>query len=175
MRKVYLAGLLALGSVVFNSCLPEPGCTDLTAENYNPEAEENDGSCIDSRLKLIGNYRYTRVWTDVFTEMDTMDFGVAEITESGSAKNGFYFNLDGTRILTGVVSAFDLIMDQYSAQETYMGFDFTRTYSGTGEWLTADTVDMVLTLNTQGLTVSGTPPALTQLPQSYSYYFTKTP
>ncbi len=32
-------------TLAFTSCRPEKGCTDLTAINFNPEAEENDGSC----------------------------------------------------------------------------------------------------------------------------------
>jgi hypothetical protein len=165
--------LFSVAFLALNSCLPEPGCMDLTAENYNPEAEENDGSCIDSREKLIGDYTYTKLWTDVVTTGDSVGFGVMQITESGLAKNDFILNLDGQVFLRGAVSAFDLVMYSYSEAEVFEGFDFTRTYSGAGEWLIEDTVDFSLSLSTQRLEVTGTPEALTQLPQTYVYYVTK--
>jgi hypothetical protein len=173
MKSISHFLLFSSAFILLNSCLPEPGCMDMTAENYNPEAEENDGSCIDSRAKLIGDFTYTRLWTDVVTTGDSVAFGEMQITESGLAKNDFIINLDGQVFLRGAVSAFDLVMYTYTAYEMYEGFQFTRSYIGTGEWLLEDTVDFTLTLSTERLEVTGTPPALTQLPQTHVYYVTK--
>lgn len=40
-RSICIIALLA----ILTSC-SEEGCTDLTAENYSPSAEKNDGSCL---------------------------------------------------------------------------------------------------------------------------------
>ena len=54
---------LVIGLTLFSSCgKDEPGtttitgCTDETAENYNPDATESDNNCVYARDKFIGNY-----------------------------------------------------------------------------------------------------------------------
>jgi hypothetical protein len=156
---------------VLSGCLPKAGCTDLTAENYDPEAERNDGSCIEARPKLIGDYRYTRIWDNDGT--DSIVKGTARFSESGVANNTFVLNLDNLFILSGVIRAFDIIMNPYSKEETFQGFTFTRTFSGSGEFLTGDSVDVYLSLTTKVPLVDGEPPALTESVQVHQYYFTK--
>jgi hypothetical protein len=171
-----ITGLSLVFSAVFlllSGCLPKAGCTDNTAENYDPEAEEWDGSCIPSRDKLIGEFTYTRKWTDIVTTRDTVSFGTMQITESNVANNAFVMNLDGQLVLRGVITAFDIILDPYSKQETYQGFPFTMTASGTGVWLQNDTVDAVLNITAKVPVVSGTPPAFTEYNQPFDYYLTK--
>jgi hypothetical protein len=165
-----ILGLL-LSISVLAGCLPKAGCTDHTAENHDPEAERNDGSCIEARPKLIGDYRYTRIWDN--NGIDSIVKGTARFSESGVANNAFVLNLDNLFILTGVIRAFDIIMNPYSKQETIQGFTFTRTFSGSGEFLRNDSVDVVLSLTARVPTVDGDPPALTESTQLHQYYFTK--
>jgi hypothetical protein len=173
MKKLLLSAMLCAALPMMQGCLPKAGCTDHTAENYDPEAEAWDGSCIPSRDKLIGNYTYTRIWTDVVSTNDTVSFGNLAITESSTANNAFVLNLDGQYVLRGVIAAFDIVLDPYAKEETYQGFQFTRTYNGTGAWLKSDTVDAVLSITGKVPVVSGTPPALTDYNQLYKYYLTK--
>lgn len=173
MRKAYLLIASIVSLTVMNGCLPKAGCTDHTAENYDPEAEEWDGSCIPSRDKMIGNFRYTRKWTDIVTTRDTVSFGTMQITESSTANNAFVMNVDGQTVLRGVIAAFDIVLDPYSKQETYEGFPFTRTITGSGQWLKNDTVDAVLNITAKVPVVSGSPPALTDYLQPYNYYLKK--
>jgi len=145
----------------------------MTAENYNAEAEENDGSCIAARPKLIGNYTYTKLWRDTIGQADSIDFGVMQITQSNTASNAFLLNRDGSDVFRGVISAFDIVMDPYTETGTYFGFPYTRNITGNGEWLLGDTVDLRLTIRDEIMIVDGNPLALRKVPQPYNYYLTK--
>lgn len=174
MRTTFFSLMLCAAIPVLHGCLPKAGCTDHTAENHDPEAEENDGSCIPSRKKLIGNYTYTRLWTDVFTQDDSISFGFLQITESSKANNAFLLNMDGEYVLRGVIAADDIVMDPYSEQWSYFFIPYTKTFTGHGEWLRNDTVNAWLRLSTVRPTIEGDdPPELVLYPQNYDYYLTK--
>ena len=53
-----LSLVLIIGSTAFLgvSCKKEEGCTDSAAENYDGDAEEDDGSCVYAREKFLGSY-----------------------------------------------------------------------------------------------------------------------
>ena len=50
----FLLCVLMVGTAV--SCQKERGCTDAYADNYDPEAKEDDDTCIHKRFKFIGDY-----------------------------------------------------------------------------------------------------------------------
>lgn len=54
---VVVVGIATL--VCFDSCQKVEGCTDETAENYNPDAEVSDNSCTYARDKFIGTFKGT--------------------------------------------------------------------------------------------------------------------
>jgi len=51
---IFLFGaiIIALGT----SCQNKRGCTDQYSDNYDPEAEQDDDTCIPTRLKFVGEY-----------------------------------------------------------------------------------------------------------------------
>jgi hypothetical protein len=52
-----LAFALVISTVSLNtSCTKTEGCTDPTAENYDPEAELENNTCVTQRQKFLGLY-----------------------------------------------------------------------------------------------------------------------
>lgn len=125
-----------LGLLVY-SCTPERGCTEQTADNYSALAEEDDGTCIPSRDKLIGFYTYSAFWTDVVSGTDTFGLGSIQITEANTAKNAFNMNFDGSLFIQGSVTQSDIQLDVHRPTPT-------TSYSGNGSWLENDSVDVLV-------------------------------
>jgi len=50
-----VATLFVAGLATFSGCA-QKGCTDDTADNYDADATEDDGTCIPARDKFIGSY-----------------------------------------------------------------------------------------------------------------------
>ena len=48
--------LVFFASLALISCSQKEGCTDFGAENYDPDAVMNDGSCIQVYDKFVGEY-----------------------------------------------------------------------------------------------------------------------
>ncbi len=172
MRTLLLL-MAAIGTFCWlTSCTPERGCTEATADNFNASAEEDDGTCIPARDKMIGNYTYNRYWTDVYTETDERDAGTFQVTEANTAGNAFNMFINGDQIVQGAVTANNIAIEPFSMQGTFFGLPFTQNFSGGGTWLVADTVDMTFTLTTQ-VPVDVQNNQLVTVPFTYYYYCTK--
>ena len=160
--------------VAASSCTPFRGCTERTADNFDLNAEEDDGTCIPSRDKMIGDYTYYRFFTDVIFMDDSVDAGTIQLTEANTANNDFNMNLNGNLVLQGSVSGYDITMEQHTYTETYFGVPFNRTYSGTGTWVAPDSVDFTFQMVTQVPMWDGnSPPQVVTVPQTFNYYCTK--
>lgn len=55
-RSFYQLVLCVIIAAVAVGCQKERGCTDAYADNYNPEAKQDDDTCIHKRLKFIGDF-----------------------------------------------------------------------------------------------------------------------
>ena len=175
MKNISILSFLASVLVISPSCTKIRGCIEPTADNYNINAEEDDGTCIPSRDKLIGSYNYTKVWTDVILGGDGLETGNIQITEANTGESHFNMNLDGALVLQGSTSANDILMETHVLEDVYLGFTFNRTFNGAGSWLLNDSIDFTFNLVTLLPIVEGDPLALTTIPQTYSYYCTKLP
>lgn len=157
MNKVLAVGLFAISIVIFHACTPNRGCTEQTADNYDQAADEDDGTCIPSRDKLIGTYAYTNVWTDVVSGMDTLAQGTIQVTEANTGINAFNMNFDGNMFLQGVITQNNIVFENHLTA--------TESYTGTGIWLDGDTIDAVLNITYTNV--------LLPAPQPFVYYCKK--
>lgn len=56
---------MLVGVLIMSGCREEVGCTTRTADNYNPDAVRDDGSCVNARDKFLGIYNLTHIcWPD---------------------------------------------------------------------------------------------------------------
>ena len=102
----YFVYLLAL-PLFFNSC--EKGCTDPNAENYNPEAKKDNGSCYF--INLPTNLECT------ITNVDNS--GVVEIQATATNENFFTFILMNATDSTIITSTNGSASYSYSSSGTY--------------------------------------------------------
>jgi hypothetical protein len=48
--------LVILPAILHTGCDPTRGCTDIYSDNFNPDATEDDDTCVPTRLKFVGDY-----------------------------------------------------------------------------------------------------------------------
>ena len=53
--RPYLA--IFLCAILASGCKKNSGCTEFGTDNYDPEAVIDDGSCIETRDKFLGNFQ----------------------------------------------------------------------------------------------------------------------
>lgn len=100
------------------SCATE-GCTDPNAENFDPDADNDDGTCVLAREKFLGSYSATETCTN---QTDNYTLTISESANSDAAiVIGNIYN-QGASII-GTVTG-----DTFTFNQT----ENTINYSGTG-------------------------------------------
>jgi len=143
-----LIAFVLVGTSSITSC-QKKGCTDPTSDNFDTEAEEDDDSCEDPRVKFGGSYNVTETNSDPYS---------LNISNSSAS--------DRSIILSSTwgypVSAFNVTatVSQSSmtiATQTAAGV----TFSGSGT-ITGTTLTITYTITDGGGSVSATAVAVKQ-------------
>ena len=145
-----LSVILLIGSMTFlgTSCKKEEGCTDSAAENYDTNAEEDDGSCTYAREKFLGSY---------------------DVNENCTSGNDNYA-ITITSSTTGsdkiVISNFYNSQQSVSATVNGSNINFNDTkgginYSGSGS-ISGSTLTIIFTASAGGATDNCTATAIKQ-------------
>ena len=134
----YFIYLLAL-PLFFNSC--KKGCTDPNAENYNPEAKKDNGSCYF--INLPTNLEST------ITNVDNS--GVVEIQATATNENFFTFIFMNATDSTIITSTNGSASYSYSSSGTY--FIKTRANLTSSQYIERiDSVTVSFSVNNTGYT-----------------------
>lgn len=92
MKKIALFSLAC--TLIFLSCKKE-GCTDSQATNYDPDAKDDNGSCVypepDPREPYLGNYWVTDT-TLLFGSFSSENIYTLQVTTGGTAQDTVYLN-----------------------------------------------------------------------------------
>ena len=91
-------GLFAMSMVLFTTaCGESEGCTDPAAENYDADAESDDGTCVYAADKFIGSYTGSiacGVVLGPLLDNDSFPFSIVEAP--GGGPNDIVINLMGS-------------------------------------------------------------------------------
>jgi len=143
LNNFILLGAL-LFSVPFLQSCTEEGCTDPNAENYNPDAEEDDGTCTFARTKFIGQYGAGESCDGAAATSI-----VVSIAESTSETNEISITNETINVtVTGIVSG-----DSFTIDDTFIRNGTSVNMVGSGSYTNADSdekIDVEYTLTAEG-------------------------
>lgn len=111
------------------SCATE-GCTDPNAENYDANADNDDGTCILAREKFLGTYDLTENCS-TGTDSYTLTITASSASDDGIVIANFYSFSTITATVNGETFTFDQTEDtiNYSGTGTISGNTLSINYT----------------------------------------------
>lgn len=93
----------------FTGCMKERGCTDVNSDNYDPEATQDDDTCVPTREKFLGDFEANgtiEIGQDTLIPYEQVGLNIVDSTAVGP-----------TGMIVGI-SNFDVPVNALSAQVT---------------------------------------------------------
>ena len=95
MKKQITYAVLLATAMAFVSCEKTPGCMNPNADNYNAAADKDNGTCVLSREKFIGNYQTTGTYSSLPGGGGSVGTGILSISISSTGDNMVYIQHNG--------------------------------------------------------------------------------
>ncbi len=130
VKYLGVAALFIGGLATFSGCAKK-GCTDDTADNYDADATEDDGTCIPARDKFLGTYSLSGTVACPVSGNGTINPTATTVSTNSGGALKITINL-GSLPLAATVNGSTLTIDN----QTTGGFTYTGTGTINGNLLT---------------------------------------
>lgn len=126
----YILFSLLIASVVIG-CQPKRGCTDSFSDNFDPEAKQDDDTCVPTRFKFVGEYDChgtIETGQDTLVPYDQVFVNIVDST--ATTQNGLIMGVSNFDAQLYALSAVTTSTYKFAVNRQTLG---AYSYWGTGE------------------------------------------